>query len=167
VLISLIARSLRKHPRLNAHLVGDEIRTFASVNIGVAVALDDGLIVPVLRGADQKSLGVIQSELQDLSERARAGSLRLAEIKGSTFTLSNLGMFGAEHFTAILNPPEVGILAIGAIQDTPVGVDGQLVLRPMLHMTLSADHRAVAGATAAVFLRTLKELLENPYLLLA
>lgn len=161
VLSKLLAAALVRHPRLNAHLIGDEIHEYSTVHLGMAVALDEGLMVPVIRRANEKQLGEIQAELHDLAERARLGRLKPSEVRGSTFTLSNLGMFGIEHFTAILNPPEVGILAVGAVQDRPVGIGGQLVLRPMMQMTLSADHRAVDGAVAAAFLKTLKDMLEN------
>lgn len=164
VLIRFVGLALVKHPRLNAHLVADELREFTAVHLGIAVALDDGLIVPVVQHVEQKGLAAIQVELHDLSERARVGRLKPHEVKGSTFTLSNLGMFGIEHFTAILNPPEVGILAVGAIQDCAVGMNGEIVLRPIMRLTLNVDHRAVDGAVAAAFLKTLKETLENPYL---
>ncbi len=166
VLAKAIGAALLRHPRLNAHVVGPEIREFAAVHLGIAVALDDGLIVPVVQQVERKGLAALQTELVDLTGRARIGKLKAGEIKGSTFTLSNLGMFGVEHFTAILNPPEVGILAVGAIQERAVGVDGQLALRPFMQMTLCVDHRAVDGAVGAAFLKTLKETLENPYLLM-
>jgi len=163
VLSKAVSTVLVKHPRLNAHLIENEIREYTVVHLGVAVALDDGLIVPIIRNVEHKGLAVIQSDLHDLTQRARAGKLKSHEIKGSTFTLSNLGMFGIEQFTAILNPPEVGILAVGVIEERAIGVDGQVVLRPMMQMTLNVDHRAVDGAVAAAFLKTLKETLENPY----
>lgn len=166
VLAKLVGATLRRHPRLNAHVVEEEIRRFTSVHLGIAVALDDGLIVAVIRHIERKGLAAIQAELHDLTARARTGGLKPDEVKGSTFTVSNLGMFGIEQFTAILNPPEVGILAVGVIQETPVGVGGQIVLRPMMQLTLNADHRAVDGAVAAAFLKELKEAMENPYLLL-
>jgi len=166
IFAKVISATLRKHPRLNAHLVDDEIHEFSTVHLGVAVALDEGLVVPVLRHIEQKGLAALQGELNDLTQRARGNALRLDEIKGSTFTLSNLGMFGIEQFTAILNPPEVGILTIGVIKETPVGIEGRLELRPLIQLTLNADHRAVDGAVAAAFLKALKEAFENPYLLL-
>lgn len=161
LLCKFIADALMKHPRLNAHLVNDEIHEYNTVHLGIAVALDDGLIVPVIRHVERKGLAAIQTELHDLSERARAGKLKPEEVKGSTFTLSNLGMFGVEQFTAILNPPEVGILTVGAVQETPVGVNGQLVLQPMMQVTLCTNHRAVDGAVAAAFLQTSKQMMEN------
>ncbi|MCC7447106.1 MAG: 2-oxo acid dehydrogenase subunit E2 [Anaerolineae bacterium] len=161
LLVRLVAAALLKHPRLNAHLVDDEIHEYDTVHLGIAVALDDGLIVPVIRHVERKGLATIQAELHDLTERARTGKLKPEEVKGSTFTLSNLGMFGIEQFTAILNPPEVGILTVGAVQETPVGINGQLVLQPMMCVTLCADHRAVDGAMAAAFLKTVKQTTEH------
>lgn len=166
VLCKVLGSALLEHPRLNAHLVEQELRQFSTVHLGVAVALADGLIVPVIRHSERAPLFSIQAALLDLAERARQGRLGLDEVSGSTFTLSNLGMFGIEHFTSILNAPEVGILSVGAVKDTAVGVDGQLALRPMMQMTLNVDHRAIDGAVGAAFLKTLRELLENPYLLL-
>ncbi|MSP14906.1 MAG: 2-oxo acid dehydrogenase subunit E2 [Chloroflexi bacterium] len=171
ILARCCAVALTHHPRLNAHVVEGsnaslEIREFASVHLGMAVALDDGLIVPVIRDAQAKGLSAIQAEIDDLVRRARAGALKLEEVKGSTFTISNLGMFGIEQFSAILNPPEVGLLAIGAIIPGPLEIQGQMVMRPLMRLTLMADHRAVDGAVGARFLATLKAMLENPYLLL-
>lgn len=167
VLARVTAIALSRHPRLNAHLVGDEeIREYESVHLGIAVALEDGLVVPVIRQAQLKGLAALQTELNELVSRARANKLALNEIKGSTFTLSNLGMYGIEQFTAIINPPEVGILAIGAITPGPKEIGGHLVMRPLMRLTLMVDHRAVDGAVGAQFLATLKHLLENPYRLL-
>jgi pyruvate dehydrogenase E2 component (dihydrolipoamide acetyltransferase) len=167
VLARIVSLALCEHPRLNAHFTGDEIREYRTVHLGIAVARDDGLVVPVIRHAEQKKLAQIQTELHDLAGRARSGRLDHGDVVGGTFTLSNLGMFGIERFTAILNPPQVGILSIGAIQDTPVGRDAQLVLRPVMHLTLNIDHRAVDGAVAALFLQQLKASFENPYSVLA
>jgi pyruvate dehydrogenase E2 component (dihydrolipoamide acetyltransferase) len=164
-LCKAIALSLLKFPRLNAHLIDQEIREFKGVDLGVAVALEEGLVVPVLRGVELKGLLEIQSELSDLANRARQRQLKPEEMKNSTFTLSNLGMYEIEEFTSILNPPEVGILSAGSVQETPMGIEGQIVLRPTMKVTLGADHRAVDGAMAAQFLRYLKELLENPFAL--
>jgi pyruvate dehydrogenase E2 component (dihydrolipoamide acetyltransferase) len=166
VIAKFVGSSLTKHRRLNAHVLDGEIHEFDSVLLGVAVAIADGLVVPVIRQIEAKGLAAIQSELNDLTDRARNRSLKLSEIKGSTFTISNLGMYGVEQFTAILNAPEAGILSIGKIQDTPVGREGQIVLRPIMQVTLNADHRAVDGALAAAFLQTLQQTLENPYTLL-
>jgi pyruvate dehydrogenase E2 component (dihydrolipoamide acetyltransferase) len=166
VLAQAVAQALTRHPRLNSHLVGEEIREFEQVHLGIAVALEDGLVVPVIRSAQAKRLAALQAELSDLAGRARANKLALPEIKDSTFTLSNLGMYGIEQFTAIINPPEVGILAVGAIMPGPKDVDGQLVMRPLLRLTLMVDHRVIDGAVGAQFLATLKGLLENPYRLI-
>jgi len=166
ILAKIVGATLREYPRLNAHLVDGEMREFSTVNLGIAVALEEGLIVPVISSIERLGLSSIQAELYDLTERARNGAIKLHEVKGGTFTMSNLGMFGVEQFTAILNPPEVGILSIGAVTDIPVGVKGEVVLRPIMQVTVNADHRAVDGAVAARFLSALKKALENPWLLL-
>jgi pyruvate dehydrogenase E2 component (dihydrolipoamide acetyltransferase) len=163
ILARVTALALIRHPRLNAHLVDQEIREFKEVALGIAVALEDGLIVPVIRNAQARGLAALQAELSDLAQRGRAGKLGLDQIKGSTFTISNLGMYGVEQFTAILNPPEVGILAVGAITPGPAELEGQLVMRPLMRLTLMVDHRAVDGAVGAQFLATVKTILENPY----
>src|SRR5205823_3545692 len=152
---------------LNAHFNGNEITRFGDVNLGLAVALPDGLIVPVLRGVNYMGFREIRIRSLDLFERARAQRLKQDELAGATFTISNLGMFGVREFSAIINPPEVGILALGAAAKRPAVIDNQLVPRTMMSLTLSCDHRAVDGATAAEFLRTLRELLEEPALMLA
>ena len=131
--------------------------------MGVAVALDQGLIVPVVRHADKKSLREVAREVKDLAQRARAGNLNLDEITGSTFTITNLGMYGVDDFTPIINQPESAILGVGAIKDRPVVVDGTVVIRPLMKLSLSFDHRLVDGSVAAEFLRRVRELLENPY----
>jgi pyruvate dehydrogenase E2 component (dihydrolipoamide acetyltransferase) len=161
-----VAAILPRYPYLNASPHGQEIIVWAEVNLGIATSLEDYLIVPVIKGAERKNLEQIVVEMADLIERARAKRLPPAEMSGSTFTISNLGMYGIESFTAIINPPETAILAVGAIVDTPVGVEGQLELRPMMNVTLAADHRVVDGAAAAQFLAELKRSLENPYLLI-
>ena len=165
VLAKVTAAALEKHPRLNAHFVDEEIHQYSAIHLGIAVALDDGLIVPVIRDVGGKKLTDVHVEMQDLLSRARSGRLRSEEIKGGTFTISNLGMFGVEQFTSIVNPPEIGILSIGAIADRAVKAKGEIELRPMMQVTVNVDHRAVDGAVAADFLKTLKSLLENPYLL--
>jgi len=137
------------------------------VNLGIAVAIPDGLIVPVLRSVDQMGLKEIRTRGEDLVARARAQKLKQDEMRGATFTVSNLGAFGVREFSAIINPPEVAILAISAAEKRPVVRGEQIVARTMMSMTLSADHRAVDGATAADFLRTLKGLLEEPAMMLA
>ena len=165
VLAKVTAAALEKHPRLNAHFVDEEIHQYSKIHLGIAVALDDGLIVPVIRDVGGKKLTDVHVEMQDLLSRARSGRLRSDEIKGGTFTVSNLGMFGVEQFTSIVNPPEIGILSVGAIADRAVKANDQIALRPMMQVTVNVDHRAVDGAVAADFLKTLKSLLENPYLL--
>lgn len=160
-LLKAVADALMKHPRLNAHLVKEEIREFASVHLGVAVSLEDGLVVPVLRSVERKKIERIQTELADLAVRSRKRTLQPEEMKGSTFSVSNLGMYGIEQFTSILNPPEVGILSVGTVRPVPVVVDGQVVIRSRMQVTLNADHRAVDGAAAAKFLQTLKVSIES------
>lgn len=166
IIARAVAAILPRHPYLNASLSGDEIIVWDGVRLGIATSLEDYLIVPVIPQAEAKSLEQIVSLMGDLVDRARAKRLSPAEMSGSTFTISNLGMFGIESFTAIINPPETAILAVGKIVETPVGVDGKIKLRPMMNLTLSADHRVVDGAAAAQFLAELKATLENPYLLI-
>jgi pyruvate dehydrogenase E2 component (dihydrolipoamide acetyltransferase) len=157
------------HPNVNAHFNGqkNEITRFGDVNLGIAVALPDGLIVPVLRNINQMGLREIRQRSQDLAERARAGKLKQDELTGATFTVSTLGAYGVREFSAIINPPEVGILAVGAAAQRAVVRNDQLVARTMMSVTLSVDHRVVDGATAADFLRTLKSMLEEPGMMLA
>jgi pyruvate/2-oxoglutarate dehydrogenase complex dihydrolipoamide acyltransferase (E2) component len=162
IILKAVAAALRLNPRLNAHLIDQEIREFHAVHLGVAVGLEDGLVVPVIRNVERKDGATVQSELNDLSSRARSGLLQAHEMKGSTFTISNLGMFGIEHFSSILNPPEVGILSVGAIKETPVVRDGQIVSEPIMCVTLNADHRAVDGICAAKWLNSLKGALVEP-----
>ncbi len=166
VLIKLAAGALVRHPAVNAHFVGEAIHRFRSAHVGIAVAAPNGLVVPVVRDADRRPLAEIAAVRADLVARARAGKLSLADLADGTFTISNLGMFGVEEFTAVLNPPQAAILAVGSIAERPVVVAGQLAVRPLLHMTLTCDHRAIDGADGAEFLRTLRELLEEPGLAL-
>ena len=161
-LAHVVGQCLSKHPHLNAHVLGDEIHVYPAVHLGIAVALEEGLIVPVIRDIGKKTLAEIQLSIAELASSAKVGALEPRHVKGSTFTLTNLGMFGVEQFTAILNPPEAGILAVGAIRDVPSGVNGEIVLRPTIALTLCADHRAVDGFGAAAFLRELKEAVEDP-----
>jgi pyruvate dehydrogenase E2 component (dihydrolipoamide acetyltransferase) len=164
-LVKLVAMTLRDHPWLNSSLTEDSILLHKEINIGVAVALENGLIVPVVRNADLKGVGQIAGEVVDLASRAREGQLVSSEVKGGTFTISNLGPFGVEQFEAIINPPEAGILAIGATQQEAVPLeDGQIVSRPVMKFSLSADHRIVDGAVAARFVADLKATFENPIL---
>jgi pyruvate dehydrogenase E2 component (dihydrolipoamide acetyltransferase) len=166
ILIRASAAALTRHRPVNAHFAGDSVRLFAPVNCGVAVAVPQGLVVPVIRNAERKTIGELAAEREQLIGRARDGKLRREDIEGGTFTISNLGMYGVEQFTAVLNPPEAAILAVGAIEEKPVVRDGELLIKPLMQMTLTCDHRAVDGATAAEFLRTVKQLLEEPGLML-
>ncbi|MEN3040721.1 MAG: dihydrolipoamide acetyltransferase family protein [Bacteroidia bacterium] len=166
-ILKACAIALRKHPLLNASWTGEAIRVYHEIHIGFAVAVEEGLIVPVLRHADRKGLAEIAKETQALAERARQRKLSPEEYTGSTFSVSNLGMFGIEEFTAVINPPEAAILAVGAIQPTPVVTpDNQVAIERRMRLTLSCDHRVVDGATGAQFLQTLKRLLEEPERLL-
>jgi pyruvate dehydrogenase E2 component (dihydrolipoamide acetyltransferase) len=162
LVVRACAVALRAHPQVNSSWADDKILRHRRIHVGVAVALDDGLIVPVVRDADRKSLGEIAAEARALAERARAGRLTPDEFTGGTFTISNLGMYGVDHFTAVINPPEAAILAVGAATQEPVVRDGQLASRTTIKLTLSIDHRVLDGATAAGFLRDLKGILEEP-----
>jgi len=166
LIVRAVAKALREHPRLNASLVGDEIRLHEEINIGVAVALDDGLIVPVVHQADRKSLLEIALAIRDLADRARRNALTPADVAGGTFTVTNLGMYGTDIFTPIINPPECAILGVGRIVERPAVREGQLVARPLIWLSLTFDHRIVDGAPAAQFLQRVQEILEKPYLLL-
>jgi pyruvate dehydrogenase E2 component (dihydrolipoamide acetyltransferase) len=154
--------ALKQHPAVNSSWLGDKIRVNHHVNIGVAVAIEDGLLVPVVRFADTKSLSQIATEVKDLAQRAKAKKLQPSEWEGSTFTISNMGMFGVDEFTAIINPPDACILAVSAIQQVPVVKNGAIVPGNIMKLTLSCDHRVVDGATGSAFLQTLKTLLEEP-----
>lgn len=162
LLVRGCAVTLRAHPQVNSSWAGDRILAHRRINIGVAVALDDGLIVPVVTGADAKSLDQIATETRSLAEKARAGTLTLQEFSGGTFTVSNLGMFGIDNFTAVINPPEAAILAVGATTDETFVHDGELQTRRVMKITMTSDHRVLDGATAAAFLRDLKRNLEDP-----
>ncbi len=162
LIVQTVAQALRRHPMVNASLQGDEIVLYDEVNVGVAVDTEEGLIVPVVKEADTKDLPEIDAEIEELAERAREGILSLDEVTGGTFTVSNLGMFGVEDFHAIINPPQTAILAVGAISKRPVAVNERVVIRPVMKMTLSADHRVLDGAAAAEFLRDIKASLERP-----
>jgi len=150
---------------VNAHWMGDRIRHFNRVHLAMAVAVEEGLITPVIFDADRKSVHEIAAESRQLAELARLRKLTPEQYTGATFSVSNLGMFGIDQFTAIINPPEAGILAIGAVEEKPVVADGQIVVRPRMRVTMSCDHRVVDGATGARFLQTLRRLIENPLLL--
>lgn len=162
IVLKAVAVALKQHPKVNSSWLGDKIRINHHVNIGVAVAVDEGLLVPVVRFADTKSLSQISTEVKDFAERAKNKKLQPADWEGSTFTISNLGMFGIEEFTAIINPPDSCILAVGGIAQTPVVKNGQIVVGNVMKLTMSCDHRVVDGATGAAFLQTLKSILEEP-----
>jgi pyruvate dehydrogenase E2 component (dihydrolipoyllysine-residue acetyltransferase) len=162
ILLKAVAAALRVHPNCNAQWHDGFVRRFNAVHIGVAVAIDDGLITPVIRNAHAKGLVQISEEVRELAGRAREKKLMPDEYMGSTFSLSNLGMFGIQEFTAIINPPEAGILAVGGIEETPVVVDGEVVVRPRMKITMSCDHRVIDGAQGSRFLQTLKGMLEEP-----
>lgn len=162
IVLKATAVALRKHPECNVHWLGDSIRRHNRVHLSVAVAIDDGLITPVIRDADRKGFAEIGREVKELATRARDKKLKPEEYTGGTFSVSNLGMFGIEEFTAVINPPEGGILAVGALEDRAVVMDGQVVVRPRMKITMSCDHRVIDGAQGSRFLATLKLLLEEP-----
>ncbi|HEY6039098.1 MAG TPA: dihydrolipoamide acetyltransferase family protein, partial [Kofleriaceae bacterium] len=162
LVIKAVALALRRVPACNASWEGDAIRHYHRVHVGVAVAIEDGLVTPVVRDADQKGIGSIAAEVRDLADRAKKRQLKGPEITGSTFTVSNLGMFGIERFTAILNPPEAGILAIGGTMDVPVVQNGQVVAGKRMTVTMTCDHRVIDGALGAKWLAAFTELLEHP-----
>ena len=166
LVIKSAAVSLKKHPAVNSSLLKDKIRLHHNVNIGVAVAVEDGLVVPVVKHADLKQLSSISSEVKEFADKARSKRLQPDEMEGSTFSISNLGMFGIEEFTAIINPPNACILAVGTIRQEAVVVDGQLKVGNRMKVTLSCDHRVVDGATGAQFLQTFKTYLQNPVTIL-
>jgi pyruvate dehydrogenase E2 component (dihydrolipoamide acetyltransferase) len=155
-----------RHPAVNARFAGDAIELYPAANVGIAVAIPNGLIVPVIRGAERLSIPQLAAARADVVSRARAGKLQKSDLDEGTFTISNLGMYGIEQFVAVLNPPQASILAVGATEDRPVVRGGEVVVRPTMTMTLTCDHRALDGATAAEFLQTLKEFLEEPALAL-
>jgi pyruvate dehydrogenase E2 component (dihydrolipoamide acetyltransferase) len=166
VLTKLCAAALMRHRDVNALYAGDAIERHPSANVGIAVATDRGLLVPVIPGCEALTVAEIAAARADLVARARDGKLQAADLEGGTFTISNLGMYGVEQFVAVLNPPQAAILAVGAIENRAVARDGGLVARPTMTMTLTCDHRTIDGATAADFLRTVKEYLEEPALAL-
>jgi pyruvate dehydrogenase E2 component (dihydrolipoamide acetyltransferase) len=165
IILKATAIALAQHPEVNAHWLGDRIRYHNRVHLGMAVATNDGLIVPVVFDADQKSMREISAEAKSLAKKARERKLQPQEYTGSTFSVSNLGMFGIDQFTAIINPPEVAILAIGSAEDKVEVVNGEFVVKKKLRVTMSCDHRAVDGAVGAEFLRTLRRMIENPLML--
>jgi pyruvate dehydrogenase E2 component (dihydrolipoamide acetyltransferase) len=167
LIIKSVAMALKKHPWVNAAWTGEAIRLYDAVHIGVAVAVEDGLITPIIRDAHQKGVGQIAQEVRELAGRAREKKLKPEEYTGSTFSISNLGMFGITEFTAVINPPEAAILAVGGIEDKVVVEKGEMVVRPRMRVTLSCDHRVIDGATGAQFLQTLKSYLEEPMMMIA
>ncbi|HEX9918493.1 MAG TPA: dihydrolipoamide acetyltransferase family protein, partial [Pyrinomonadaceae bacterium] len=166
IIIKVAAAALVRHPQVNASFQDKNIRYYERADIGVAVAIEEGLITPIVRGADRKSIGQISREVRELAGRARERKLQPDEYMGATFSVSNLGMFGIEEFTAIINPPEAAILAVGAMSAKPVVREGQVVVRQLMRVTMSCDHRIVDGATGAKFLQTFKQMLENPLMLM-
>ena len=166
MIVKATAAALTQHPAVNVHWGGDHIRRFNRVHIGIAVAVDDGLITPVVRDANTKGVAQIGREIRDMAGRAREKKLMPDEYTGSTFSVSNLGMFGIHEFTAVINPPEAGILAIGGIEQVPVVVDGELKTEPRMTITMSCDHRSIDGATGSKFLQTLKAMLEDPVVMM-
>ncbi len=162
LVIKAVALSLKSHPAINSSWMGDHIRINKDVNIGVAVAVEDGLLVPVIRYADIKTLSQIDVEVREYAKKAKSKKLQPAEMSGNTFTISNLGMFGIEEFTAIVNPPDSCIMAVGSIIEKPIVKKGKIKVGQMMKVTLSCDHRVVDGASGAKFLQTFKEMLEDP-----
>jgi len=162
IIIKVAAAALIQHPEVNASFQEKFIRYYEHADVGVAVAIEDGLITPVVRSADQKSLSEIAAEVRELAERARSRKLKPEEYTGASFSISNLGMFGIDEFTAVINPPEGAILAVGAMSAKPVVRDNEIVIRQMMRVTMSCDHRVIDGATGAKFLQTFKKILENP-----
>ena len=162
ILLKAVAGALRRHPNCNAQWHDGFVRRFNAIHLGVAVAVEDGLITPIIRNAHAKGIAQIGAEVRELAARARERKLMPDEYMGSTFSVSNLGMFGIHEFTAIINPPEAGILAVGGIEETPVVVDGAVIVRPRMRITMSCDHRVIDGAEGSRFLQTLKAMLEEP-----
>jgi pyruvate dehydrogenase E2 component (dihydrolipoamide acetyltransferase) len=162
-----VAVALAQHPEVNASWGDSAIIRHNRVHVGVAVAVEDGLITPIIRDADRKRVRDIAAEVKELAGRARDKKLKPEEYTGATFSVSNLGMFGIVEFTAIINPPEAGILAVGAVEEKPVVVNGEVVVQSRMRMTMSCDHRVVDGAMGARFLQTVRELVEDPVLMIA
>jgi pyruvate dehydrogenase E2 component (dihydrolipoamide acetyltransferase) len=165
-IVKAVAGALRKNPQVNSSWLGDKIRYNHHIHVGIAVAIEDGLIVPVVKFADNKSLSHISAEVKQLADKAKNKKLQPNEFEGNTFTISNLGMFGIDQFTAIINPPDACILAVGGSKETVIVENGQMKVATIMKATLSCDHRVVDGAVGSAFLQTLKDLLENPVKLL-
>jgi pyruvate dehydrogenase E2 component (dihydrolipoamide acetyltransferase) len=166
ILTKVVALALMRHRDVNAHFAGDSVKLFPSANIGIAVAIPHGLVVPVIPACERLSISEIAAARADVVSRTRGGQLRAEDLDGGTFTISNLGMYGVERFSAVLNPPQAGILAVGAIEERAVVVDGELEIQSRMDLTLTVDHRSVDGATASEFLATVKSFLEEPGLAL-
>jgi pyruvate dehydrogenase E2 component (dihydrolipoamide acetyltransferase) len=166
ILTKVVALALMRHRDVNAHFAGDSVKLFPTANIGIAVAVPHGLVVPVIASCEARTIPEIAVARADIVSRTREGKLRAEDLEGGTFTISNLGMYGVERFAAVLNPPQAGILAVGAIEERAVVVDGDLEIQPRMDMTLTVDHRSVDGATASEFLATAKSFLEEPGLAL-
>jgi pyruvate dehydrogenase E2 component (dihydrolipoamide acetyltransferase) len=166
LLVKLAAVALVRHPAVNAQFTGDEIHRYPNAHVGIAVAAPNGLVVPVIRAAERLSVPEVAAARADLVTRARDGKLTLDDMSGGTFTISNLGMFGVGQFTAVINPPQVAILAVGAVSDEAVVVEGEIEIAPIMHLSLTCDHRAIDGADGAQFLQTLVALIEQPALAL-
>ncbi|MCC6700711.1 MAG: pyruvate dehydrogenase complex dihydrolipoamide acetyltransferase [Fluviicola sp.] len=166
MIIKAVAAALKKHPKVNADWMGESIRYNNHIHIGVAVAVEEGLVVPVVRFADSKGISQLGDEIKDLASRARDRKLKPEEMQGGTFAVSNLGMYGIEDFTSIINPPNGCILSVGQIKETPVVKNGQIVPGNVMKLSLSCDHRVVDGAIGSAFLQTLKQLIENPVMML-
>jgi pyruvate dehydrogenase E2 component (dihydrolipoamide acetyltransferase) len=167
IIIRTAAAALRKHPKVNGSWLEDKLRYYDHIHIGVAIAVEEGLVVPVIKFADAKSISQISQEVKDFAEKAKTKKLQPIDYEGNTFTISNLGMFGIEDFTAIINPPDACIMAVGAIQEKAVVINGEIKVGNMMKVTLSCDHRIVDGATGAQFLQTFKQYLEEPVIILA
>jgi pyruvate dehydrogenase E2 component (dihydrolipoamide acetyltransferase) len=165
-IVKAVAMALARHPEVNAQWADTVIRRFRRVHVGVAVAVEDGLITPVVKDADRKGIAQIAVEVRELAARGRERKLQPDEYTGATFSISNLGMFGIDEFTAIINPPESGILAVGQVAEKIVAEMGEAVVRPRMRMTMSCDHRVVDGATGARFLQTVREFIEEPAMML-
>jgi pyruvate dehydrogenase E2 component (dihydrolipoamide acetyltransferase) len=165
-LVKVAARALKEHPIINSRFEGDQIRLLEEINVGVAIALEDGLIVPVVHRADQKSLAEIASAIRSITRRAKRGKLSLEDVGGGTFTLSNMGMLGIDKINPIINPPECSILGVGRTVEKPVVRGGEIKIKPMAWFTLSSDHRVVDGAAAGLFLSHIRKIIETPAFLL-
>jgi pyruvate dehydrogenase E2 component (dihydrolipoamide acetyltransferase) len=161
MLVKAVAKALREHPIMNSTLEDEQIKVFEDVNVGVAVATDKGLVVPIIREADKKSLNEIASTLKELVEKAREGKLAKEDVTGGTFTITNLGMYGVDVFIPIINPPETAILGVGRVTEKPMVISGQVAIKPVMQLSLSFDHRIVDGAPAAQFLGRVKQILES------